>query len=275
MARALPFVARAPLQPHLLHRIKASCPSLTLFFILVPVSINVKYRSSLILSALNFQVLLTHAPCVTSLYCSHIFRIACSKMWSKQLLLLSAVALLSSSVVNTVSATSVITPAPAVGLAPRATAAESSTAATDATSTKRITINLNGSKATKTIEIKLPSATCIQTITPDKNGYVPPGTCHALYNYYPSFGAAITTSVIFGILLAGHVVEASLYKTGFCWVIIVGTAWETIAFALRAFSTRHQQSSGLALMSQLFVLLAPLCEFTSTKRRHVNNLICD
>lgn len=197
-------------------------------------------------------------------------------MWSKQLLLLlSAVALLSSSVVNTVSATPVITSAPAVTLVARATAAESSTTATDAISTKRIIVNLNGSKATKTIKIKLPSATCTQTITPDKNGYVPPGTCHALYKYYPSFGAAIATSVIFGILLAGHILEASLYKTGFCWVIILGTAWETIGFGLRAVSTRHQQSSGLALMSQLFILLAPLCEFASTKRRHVTNLICD
>jgi hypothetical protein len=62
-----------------------------------------------------------------------------------------------------------------------------------------------------TITLALP--TCIQTITPDKNGYVPPGTCGALYEYYPSFAAAIVFSIIFGALTIGHIFLAARFKT--------------------------------------------------------------
>ena len=62
----------------------------------------------------------------------------------------------------------------------------------------------------KTIEIVLP--TCIQTIEPDKNGYVPPGECGSLYNYYPSFIAAIIASVTFGILTVAHITQAAMLK---------------------------------------------------------------
>lgn len=61
-----------------------------------------------------------------------------------------------------------------------------------------------------TIAIAFP--TCIQTITPDINGYVPPGTCGALYSYYPSLaGAAITTGV-FAILTGLHIWLAAKWK---------------------------------------------------------------
>ncbi|KAE8447874.1 hypothetical protein EG329_010103 [Mollisiaceae sp. DMI_Dod_QoI] len=44
----------------------------------------------------------------------------------------------------------------------------------------------------------------------------------------------------------------------FCWVIIMGSLWEFASFATRSVSTLHQQSVVLVLVSQLFVLLAPL-----------------
>jgi len=66
-------------------------------------------------------------------------------------------------------------------------------------------------QADKTIDIVVP--TCIQTITPDKNGYVPPGTCGSLYNYYPSFISAIIFSVVFLKLTIGHIVQASMLKS--------------------------------------------------------------
>jgi hypothetical protein len=62
----------------------------------------------------------------------------------------------------------------------------------------------------KTIDIVIP--TCIHTITPDKNGYVPPGTCGALYDYYPSFTAAIVVAVLFAMLAVAHVTQAAVYK---------------------------------------------------------------
>lgn len=62
----------------------------------------------------------------------------------------------------------------------------------------------------KTIDIAIP--TCIHTINPDKNGYVPPGTCGALYDYYPSFAAAIVVAILFGILTIAHITQAAVYK---------------------------------------------------------------
>jgi hypothetical protein len=62
-----------------------------------------------------------------------------------------------------------------------------------------------------TIALVLP--TCIQTEIPDKNGFVPPGTCHALYDFYPSFAAAVLFSLLFGVVTALHIAQAVKYKT--------------------------------------------------------------
>lgn len=83
------------------------------------------------------------------------------------------------------------------------------------TSTEVITIkggvtNNHVTLAPQTIEIAIP--TCVQTITPDKNGYVPPGTCNALWDYYPSFGAALVFTALFGILVSVHIWQAAAYK---------------------------------------------------------------
>lgn len=46
----------------------------------------------------------------------------------------------------------------------------------------------------------------------------------------------------------------------FCWVVIMGAAWETTAFSLRAVGAHHQQELQYALWGQLLFLLAPLCK---------------
>jgi hypothetical protein len=48
------------------------------------------------------------------------------------------------------------------------------------------------------------------------------------------------------------------YRKGFCWVIVMATAWETVAFILRAMGSQDQQKQALATGSQLLFLLAPL-----------------
>lgn len=111
------------------------------------------------------------------------------------------------------------------------------------------------------ISLDLPTSTCSQTITPDKNGYVPPGSCGALWNYNPSFPAAIAFSVLFGALLIAHLAQAIQYKKSFCWVITMAALWEFGSYGTRAAGTRNQQSSTLATVSQILVLLAPICEF--------------
>lgn len=62
----------------------------------------------------------------------------------------------------------------------------------------------------KTILLTLP--TCHQTLKPDKNGYLPPGTCNAIWNYYPSFAAALVFAGLFAIMTAVHIWQAARYK---------------------------------------------------------------
>lgn len=101
------------------------------------------------------------------------------------------------------------------------------------------------------------TATCI-TATPDRNGYVPIDDCRNIWIYYPSFGAAILFSILFGMSTVLHVFQAFHYRKRFCWVIIMAGAWETAGFILRILSTRNQLSLGLYIPEELFILLAPL-----------------
>ena len=108
--------------------------------------------------------------------------------------------------------------------------------------------------------IAAPSATvaaCI-TVTPDRNGYVPLEDCRNEWPYYPSFGAAILFSILFGVTTVTHIVQARLYCKRFCWVIIMAGIWETTGFVLRILSTRNQISMGLYIPEELFILLAPI-----------------
>jgi hypothetical protein len=112
---------------------------------------------------------------------------------------------------------------PTALLIPRQTSAPQSTPTLDPaplvsyfTTTKQITIpgvtNPHVTLPAKTIDITIP--TCIKTITPDENGYVPPGTCGALYDYYPSFAAAVAAAVIFGILTDAACSAGSFVEEG-------------------------------------------------------------
>lgn len=62
----------------------------------------------------------------------------------------------------------------------------------------------------KTITLDIPE--CSPTITPDSNGYVPPGSCNAQYNYYPSFAAALVAAIFFGVITFVHIAEGIKYK---------------------------------------------------------------
>ncbi|OQE39246.1 hypothetical protein PENCOP_c007G07880 [Penicillium coprophilum] len=148
------------------------------------------------------------------------------------------------------------TAAPQPGVVPRdatpTTATNPGTTATTATTTT------DDFEFHLTLSLDLPTDTCTPTISPDKNGWVPPSECNALYLYYPSFGAAVAAAVIFALLTMAHFVQATMYAAGFAWVILMGVSWETVAYAVRAFSTRNQQNETVATVAQMFVLLAPL-----------------
>ncbi|KAK3374765.1 RTA1 like protein-domain-containing protein [Podospora didyma] len=110
--------------------------------------------------------------------------------------------------------------------------------------------------------LDLPPNTCTPGFssyaTPGLEGYVPADACNALWNYFPNFAAAVALSILFGILTIAHLAQAVRYRNGFCWVIVMAGFWETGAYAFRALGSKNQQSSGIALVAQILVLVAPI-----------------
>ncbi|EGX90799.1 RTA1 domain protein [Cordyceps militaris CM01] len=96
------------------------------------------------------------------------------------------------------------------------------------------------------------------TAIPDKYGHVPFDACNSYYNDNPSFEANLAFAAIFGTSFVTHIVQAILHKKRFCWVVIMGAAWETAAFSLRTIGAHHQQERQYALWGLLLFLLAPL-----------------
>ncbi|KAJ4154089.1 hypothetical protein LMH87_010552 [Akanthomyces muscarius] len=96
------------------------------------------------------------------------------------------------------------------------------------------------------------------TAVPGKYGHVPFDACNSNYNDNPSFEANLAFAALFGASFVAHIVQAIHYKKRFCWVVIMGAAWETAAFSLRAIGAHHQQELQYALWGQLLFLLAPL-----------------
>lgn len=96
------------------------------------------------------------------------------------------------------------------------------------------------------------------TAVPGKYGYIPPDACNSNWAYAPSFIIAVVLSVLFGITTLSHLGLAFLHRKGFCWVIIMGSAWELAAFVLRAMGAHKQDSLPIAFVSTVLFLLAPL-----------------
>ena len=142
--------------------------------------------------------------------------------------------------------------------------------------------------------------TCTQTISPGKNSYVPPGTCDTFYDRYLSFTVALVTAVLFGAVMLAHIAQAASYKkvrrtrysglgemlwlfsrlvdfaeslktltrqASRCLGLLLGPdhgrSWEPGSFATRTSSTRHQQNVALISVSQILVLIAPLCSLST------------
>ncbi|PQE17499.1 RTA1 domain-containing protein [Rutstroemia sp. NJR-2017a BBW] len=112
------------------------------------------------------------------------------------------------------------------------------------------------------LSLDLPPETCTPGFssyaTPGLDGYVPADACNALWVYFPNFAAAVAFSILFGIITIVHLGQAVLYRNGFCWVIIMAALWETGAYAFRALGSKNQQSSGIATVAQILVLVAPI-----------------
>jgi hypothetical protein len=117
------------------------------------------------------------------------------------------------------------------------------------------------------LSLDLPAQTCTPGnnayATPGLNGHVPAEACNANWLYFPNFAIAIAFSVLFGVLTIVHLCQAVVYRNSFCWIIVMAALWETGAYAFRAVGSRFQQSSGIATVAQILVLVAPICECLS------------
>jgi hypothetical protein len=87
---------------------------------------------------------------------------------------------------------------------------------------------------------------------------VDPDSNNANFLYCPSPMPSILFSVLFGLTAIAHVLQAFIFKKRFCWVIIMGTLWETLGFILRTLAIYNATNSGYAIASQLLILLSPL-----------------
>ncbi|CEI68927.1 unnamed protein product [Fusarium venenatum] len=95
--------------------------------------------------------------------------------------------------------------------------------------------------------------TTCTTAVPGKYGRVPVDACNSNYFFDPSFAANLAFCVLFGLTTIAHLVQAR-----FCWVAIMGAAWETIAFAFKTVGSRDQQNITYLTLGQILFLLAPL-----------------
>ncbi|KAK2469433.1 hypothetical protein H9L39_19150 [Fusarium oxysporum f. sp. albedinis] len=103
------------------------------------------------------------------------------------------------------------------------------------------------------------TASCTIAV-PGAYGYVPfdPNTCNSNYHFYPSFTGNLAFATIFGLSTIAHLIEAIAFKKKFCWVVIMGGAWETGAFIARTLGSRDQQEEQFAFWGGLLFILAPL-----------------
>jgi hypothetical protein len=76
--------------------------------------------------------------------------------------------------------------------------------------------------------------------------------------YCPSFPAAVALTACFAIITAAHFLQAIIYRKKFCWVICMGSAWETAGFALRLLGARDPRAQAFAIGSNVLILLSPL-----------------
>jgi hypothetical protein len=80
----------------------------------------------------------------------------------------------------------------------------------------------------------------------------------AQYRYCANGPAAVLFSCLFGLTMITHIIQAVLYHKRYCWVVVMGAAWECVGFVMRTYSTINQIESSTGSTGQLLILLAPL-----------------
>jgi hypothetical protein len=86
----------------------------------------------------------------------------------------------------------------------------------------------------------------------------------SLWIYDPSFNAAVTVALVYLTSSAIHILQAFIYRSRFCIVLVIGGIWEILGYCLRAASTKHSDSTVLYATQLALVVLAPACELLTS-----------
>jgi len=99
------------------------------------------------------------------------------------------------------------------------------------------------------------------TRVPDRNGYVPPGTCgyHGKL-YFPSFTLAAIFTAVAATILLGHMIQLLRFpEHGLQRLAVFISTCLVVEFAARTAGTKDQQNIYLAAISDTVVLAVPIC----------------
>ncbi|KAL3483990.1 RTA1 like protein-domain-containing protein [Aspergillus germanicus] len=87
-----------------------------------------------------------------------------------------------------------------------------------------------------------------QCVAPEESGWT----------FCPNLPAAILFTVLYGLCIFIHLLLAIRTRKKFCWVIIMGSAWLTVGFALRAKAADHISGIGDFIPQSIIIFLGPL-----------------
>ncbi|KAL2822410.1 RTA1 like protein-domain-containing protein [Aspergillus granulosus] len=78
------------------------------------------------------------------------------------------------------------------------------------------------------------------------------------WTFCPNLPAAVLFTVLYGLCVFIHLFLAIKTRKKFCWVIIMGSAWLTVGFALRAKAADHINGIGDFIPQSIIIFLGPL-----------------
>jgi hypothetical protein len=67
---------------------------------------------------------------------------------------------------------------------------------------------------------------------------------NSFWSFCPNIAAAYLYTVLFGITMIAHLVQAILYKKPYCWVIVMSALLQTVGFISRILSIRSPAEFG-------------------------------
>jgi hypothetical protein len=74
-----------------------------------------------------------------------------------------------------------------------------------------------------------------------------------LWSFCPSTAISIAFAALFGLTTSAHLAQAIIHRKGYCWVIVMGGTWHTIAYIVRIISI--QNPANLPYYALWFVLV--------------------